>query len=133
MQPSSEPNAERPEEGTIDISQSTNLEQVPSTSSQDRLPREAQEQRSNQDQLDSPAAQVTYNIDSSVTNNNFTFGTSSSVPNITINVTASPPGAKKRARASEDEDGTDGEAQDESYSTRLRARTKGKRVRTSGR
>ena len=133
MQPSSEPNAERPEEGTIDISQSTNLEQVPSTSSQDRLPREAQEQRSNQDQLDSPAAQITYNIDSSVTNNNFTFGTSSSVPNITINVTASPPGAKKRARASEDEDGTDGEAQDESYSTRLRARTKGKRARTSGR
>lgn len=62
-----------------------------------------EQQRSSNSQVDTAASQVTY-IDSTVTNNNFTFGTSSSVPNITINVTTSPPGANKRPVGSGDEE-----------------------------
>jgi hypothetical protein len=57
-------------------------------------PDEDEQQSGSGSQVDLAASQVTY-IDSTITNNTFTSATSSSVPNITINVTSSPPGRNK--------------------------------------
>lgn len=72
--------------------------------SRERLSPNRDEPRNGNSQVDPVASQVTY-IDSTVTNNNFTLRTSNSGPNITINVTASPPGRNKRPVPSEDEEG----------------------------
>jgi hypothetical protein len=84
-----------------------------------------EEERGSSGSQDNPAAtQVTY-IESTVTNNNFTFGASSSVPNITINVTASPPGANKRSAedGNGDENNT-GREDPPALSTRARKRAR---------
>ncbi|KAF2187549.1 hypothetical protein K469DRAFT_725100 [Zopfia rhizophila CBS 207.26] len=83
-----------------------------------------EQQRNNTSQVDTAASQVTH-IDSTVTNNNFIFGTSSSVPNITINVTASPPGGNKRPVANGDEEGNNVQNEEPpSLSTRSRKRAR---------
>lgn len=84
------------------------------------------EQRSSSSsQVDLAASQVTY-IDSTVTDNTLIFGTSSSVPNITINVTSSPPGGYKRPMASGDEEESNVQSEEPlALLTRL-----GKRART---
>ena len=83
-----------------------------------------EQQRSSNSQFDAAASEVTY-IDSTVTNNNFTFGTSNSVPNITISVTTSPPGANKRPVRSGDEDDSSVQSEEPpALSTRSRKRSR---------
>jgi hypothetical protein len=57
-------------------------------------------QRIGNSQNNPTASQVTY-VDSTITNNNFAFGASSTIPNITINVTASPPVVNRRSAEGE--------------------------------
>lgn len=87
-------------------------------------PDEDEQQSSIGSAVDLAAPQFTY-IDSTVANNTFTFGTSSSVPNIAINVTSSPTGRNKRFVASGDEDGDDFESEEPpALSTRSRKRAR---------
>lgn len=87
-------------------------------------PDEDEQQSSSGSQVDLAASQVTY-IDSTVTNNTFTFGTSSSVPNITINVTSSPLGRNKRPMASGDEEESSVQSEEPpALSTRSRKRAR---------
>ncbi|PSN59068.1 hypothetical protein BS50DRAFT_594940 [Corynespora cassiicola Philippines] len=87
-------------------------------------PDEDEQQSSSGSQGDLATSQVTY-IDSTVTNNTFTFGASNSVPNITINVASSPPGRNKRPMASGDEEGNNVQSEEPpALSTRSRKRAR---------
>jgi hypothetical protein len=87
-------------------------------------PDEDEQQSSSGSQVDLAASQVTY-IDSTVTNNTFTFGTSNSVPNITINVTSSPLGRNKRPMASGDDEESSVQSEEPpALSTRSRKRAR---------